>query len=159
MKTDVVTLRGSLTQETLRLMQRECDTWAHRPFTVMLAREICKRYGANDPSSESAAVWAWVRENVAYRLDPVGAEWVQDPFETLVISRAGDCDDMAAAAGALLQAIGHPCRMAAVKWEGYADFSHAVCIDKLTGAVVDPVSSTFQPWPSHGVAVSAMLEA
>lgn len=156
---EAVTVRGSLTQATLRLMKQYADAWAMKPFTVMLARAIAARHGARTPHEEAEAIWAWVHGNVDYRLDPVGAEWVQDPFETLVASRAGDCDDMATAAGALLQALGHPCKMAAVKWEGRTDFSHAVCVDSMAGVVVDPVGAVFQPWPAHGVKVSAMMEA
>jgi hypothetical protein len=151
--------RGTFLQGTLTLMQRNIDQWSIHPFMVQLARAICAKDETKTPKSETEAIHRFVRQTVSYRGDPVGAEWVQDPFETLVKSRAGDCDDMAVACGALLQAIGHPCKATAVKWSGRADFSHAVCKDRLTGQVVDAVAENLMPWPPPGKQVQVMMEA
>lgn len=137
MTPEVVRTRGEFTQETLKLMQGLVDTWCIHPVMVQGSRLIVR--GSQGPVAEARAVWQWVRDHVAYRLDPVGAEWVQDPFETMAIERAGDCDDMAVLCGTLLQALGHPCLMAAIAWKGQSDYSHAVCRDELAKVIVDPV--------------------
>lgn len=152
-----IAIRGSVTQDTLRLMQRLIDQWAKHPFMVQVSREICANAGARTPLEEARAIWQWVKARVAYRLDPVGAEWVQDPFETIANSAAGDCDDMAVACATLLQAIGHPCKAAAVWWENRDEFTHAVCWDQMTG-IVDAVADSFE-WPPEGVRVRAVMEA
>lgn len=151
--------RGSLTQDTLRLMQSLVDAWCIHPFIVQCAREITRNSGAVEPRDESKSIWRWVRNNVAYREDPIGTEWVQDPFETIVNSRAGDCDDMSVLCGSLLQAIGHPCVMAAIRRQGDEEqFTHAVCIDDRTNCVVDAVSSVFE-WPPNGANVEAIMRS
>jgi transglutaminase-like putative cysteine protease len=159
MITESLTPRGSFLQGTLRLMQGLVEDWAKRPLMVQLAREVVRNAHATTPREEAAAIHRFVRRQVDYRQDPVGAEWVQDPFETLVISRAGDCDDLSVACGTLLQALGHPCRMAAVKWVGRPSFSHAVCLDKTTRQTVDAVAAVLEPWPPAGWAVESILEA
>jgi transglutaminase-like putative cysteine protease len=160
MQTETVPVRGSITQKTLKVAQGLVDAWAVHPFIVQLARAVVDHAGALTPLDESRAVWAFVRRIVTYRLDPVGAEWVQDPMETLINSHAGDCDDMAVAAGTLLQAIGHPCRIAAVEWAGRGVWSHCVALDKMTGKTIDAVSPVFEPWPANSrMRVASILEA
>ena len=159
MLAEVVSERGSMTQETLRLMTRLVEKWHLHPVFVRLARMVCGASGARNAEAEAKAIHAWIRKAVTYRHDPIGAEWVQDPFETAFKGRVGDCDDMAVLAGTMLQAIGHPCRMAAVQWADREMFSHAVCIDDRIGAVVDPVAPSMAPWPPAGKRLGALMEA
>jgi hypothetical protein len=159
MMADAVRVRGSLTHATLRLMQGVIDAWGVNPWTVNLARQICRNAGATDRISEAHAIWDWVQTHVQYRLDPVGAEWVQDPFETIEKQGAGDCDDMAVAVGALLQAIGHPATACAVWWAGRDEYTHAATKDEALGIVVDPCSPLFQPWPRPGMVLHAVMGA
>lgn len=154
-----VRVRGSFTQATLKLMQSYIERWSMNLFMVQLARAICSKAAAKTPADECAAIHAWVNTFIEYRRDPVGSEWVQDPFETAVNSRAGDCDDMAVLCGSLLGALGHPCRAAAVKWTGRESFSHAVAVDKSTDLIVDAVSPVLAPWPVSGLTVAAIMEA
>jgi transglutaminase-like putative cysteine protease len=156
MMAERVRTRGAFTSETLKLMRQTVDDWSKVPVMVMAARDICRLARAVTPMDESRAIWGWVRAAVDYRLDPVDTQWIQDPFETMVVTRAGNCANMAILCATLLQAIGHPCSVAAIKWEGRDDFSHAVCIDKMTGSVVDPVSPTFN---TYFRPVAAQLEA
>jgi len=151
-----VRITRGFTRQTLELGQDLADRWAIHPLMVAVTREIVK--GVTDPVGEARAIWSWIRSNVAYRHDPVGAEWVQDPFETAFKTKAGDCDDMATLAAAMLQSIGHPSRVAAVRWVGRDDFSHAVATDDRIGAVVDPVSPVFE-WPPAGREVLSMMYA
>lgn len=159
MRAEVVMERGSMTQETLRLMANLVQKWHLHPVFVRLARMVCGKAGARTREQEAEAIHGWILKAVTYRRDPVGAEWVQDPFETAFVSRAGDCDDMAVVAGTMLQALGHPCRMMAVWWTDRDSFSHAVCMDDAVGCVVDPVADNFKPWPPAGRVVRAMMEA
>ena len=149
---------GSITQETLRLMQELIDAWSKHPAFVQLARQVAKLAKAHNPTDEAWAVWAWVRSNVAYRSDPVGTQWVQDPWETAVKSQAGNCANMAVVAGTMLQALGHPVTATAVQWSDRETFTHAVVVDKKISAVIDPVSPAFQ-WPPIGRQVKTLMGA
>jgi transglutaminase-like putative cysteine protease len=149
---------GSITQETLRLMQDLIDTWGKHPAFVQLARQVADLAKAKNPVDEAWAVWAWVRSNVTYRSDPVGTQWVQDPWETAVKSRAGNCANMAIVAGTMLQALGHPVKATAVRWTDRETFTHAVVVDQKISAVVDPVSPTFA-WPPAGRQVLTLMGA
>lgn len=153
-----VRVRGSITQATLGLMQSLIEKWGKHPFFVQLARMIADKAGAHTPQDEAWAVWAWVRAHVAYRSDPVGTQWVQDPYETAVVSKAGNCANMAVLAGTLLWALGHPVQATAVWWEDRTDYTHAVAWDMKIGAAVDPVSPTFE-WPPMGKTVKALMGA
>lgn len=153
-----VRVRGSITQETLRLMQELIDAWGRHPFFVQLARQVADLAHAKNPTDEAWAVWAWVRANVTYRADPVGTQWVQDPFETAIKSKAGNCANMAVVAGTMLQALGHPARATAVWWTDRDDWTHAVVVDEKTARVVDPVSPTFA-WPPAGKRTRSLMGA
>ena len=146
MLAEIVRERGSLTQETLRLMWGFIRKDAKDPGVQRAAVAVAGRGSA---AAQARQVWAWVRKNVAYFPDPAGAEMVQD-FEALLRTRKGDCDDMAVAAGTLLAAVGHKVVPAAVWWKDRPRFTHAVLIDKTAGKIVDPVSPSFDPWPPVG---------
>jgi len=156
---DVLVPRGSILQGTLTLMQNLVDAWSVHPFMVQLARAIVSKAGAKNPVDETKAIWSWTRRMIDYRRDPVGAEWVQDPLETVINAKAGDCDDLSVVCGSLLQALGHPCAMTSIQWVGRDTFSHAVCVDKLAGKVVDAVAPAFEPWPPAGYQVANSMEA
>jgi transglutaminase-like putative cysteine protease len=151
-------VRGSITQASLRLMQDLIEAWGKHPFTVQLARAIAAKAGAKTPEDEAWAVWAWVRSHVTYRADPVDTQWIQDPYETAVKSRAGNCANMTVLGGALLWALGHPTKATAVWWTDRDDYTHAVAQDLKTGRVVDSVSPTFE-WPPFGKQVHGMMAA
>jgi len=156
---DVLTPRGTILQGTLTLMQNLVEDWSVHPFMIQLARAIVSKAGAKTPQEETKAICSWTRRMIDYRRDPVGAEWVQDPLETIINAKAGDCDDLSVVCGTLLQALGHPCMMVSVQWIGRDTFTHAVCLDKLTEKVVDAVSPIFDPWPPPGYQVQNMMEA
>lgn len=153
-----IRVRGSQTKETLGLMRDLVAKWSKHPLFVQSARKIAAAAGARNRAQEAAAIHGWIRGNVAYRKDPVGTQWIQDPFETAFKSKSGNCANMAVLAGTMLQALGHPCRMMGVWWEDRTFPSHAVCMDDEVGAVVDPVAPQFQPWPPYGRRVHALME-
>jgi hypothetical protein len=72
-----------------------------------LATRITRNVPSKAPTAELRALYEWVRDNIRYRKDPVGLEWVQSPERT-VMEGAGDCDDMSTLLGALAGSLGHP---------------------------------------------------
>ncbi|MGV1080693.1 MAG: transglutaminase domain-containing protein [Candidatus Nanopelagicales bacterium] len=76
-------------------------------------RNLATRIVADVPSKqyalEVATLYRWVRDNIRYRKDPRGVEWLQSPERT-VRERAGDCDDIATLLAAFIQALGHETR-------------------------------------------------
>ena len=143
MKATLLRQRGGFTSDTLRAMRELVNDWSKSAFCVTAARQICDASKAKTFEGESYAIWKWIRRSIAFRLDPVETQWLQDPYETMAKTKAGNCANMAILAGALLQAIGHPVSIYAIQWENRDDYSHAVIFDKLTGLIVDPVSPQF----------------
>jgi hypothetical protein len=72
-----------------------------------LATEITRNVPSKQTRAELAAIYRWVRDNIRYRKDPLGLEWIQSPERTLT-EGAGDCDDITAVISALAQAVGNP---------------------------------------------------
>lgn len=76
-------------------------------------RNLATRITADVPSkqygAEVAALYRWVRDNIRYRKDPLGREWLQRPERTIA-EQAGDCDDIATLLAALIQSLGHETR-------------------------------------------------
>ena len=141
------------TRTTLRAMQHFIDAWKAHPFIVTMARRIVGAAGAKTPPQESEAIRAWVRQNITYRRDPEGVEYLQDPIVTLT-AKAGDCDDLATLAGTLLAALGHRVEAVGVAWKGVSQASHAVIHDDLVQVIVDPVADChISQWPPKGYAV------
>ena len=88
---------------------------------------------------ELAALLAFVRDQIAYRLDPVDTERVQDPLVTVGLA-SGDCDDKCVLLAALLAAVGHLPRFVA-QTDGQ-QFTHVYCEAELDGhwIALDPTA-------------------
>lgn len=71
-----------------------------------LATRITHDVPSKQTRREVEALYRWVRDNIRYRFDPLGWEWLQSPTRTLA-ERAGDCDDMSTLLSALAQSLGH----------------------------------------------------
>ena len=134
---------------TLQVMGFLIQRAAKEPWARRLAAYLTQ--DARTPQQQAQAIWAAVKQRVAYVEDPPGQEWVQDPLVTLAVARKGDCDDMAVAAGALLGALGHVVRPVAVQWEDMDAPSHAVLEDRTAGVIVDPVTLPPDRWPPYDV--------
>ncbi len=83
---------------------------------------------------EVRAAQEFVRDHIHYVQDPVDVELVQTCAKTLELQR-GDCDDKATLLAAMLESIGHPCKFAAVGFNG-EDFSHVMVQSKVGEAWV-----------------------
>ena len=142
-------------KETLGWM----NTLAHEqkiwPDLVNLARQAVE--GTYDHLQESESIRRFVKELIVFRLDPDGVEYLQAPDKTLE-AKAGDCDDMACLAHALLAAIGHDCEPMGVRWEGEQGASHAVIFDITSSCFVDPVADVdCVNWPPRGFMVQELV--
>lgn len=78
-----------------------------------LATRIVHHVPSKQVAAELGALYTWVRDNIRYRFDPLGMEWIQRPDRT-VLEQAGDCDDMATLLAALSGALGHAWRFRTV---------------------------------------------
>jgi len=88
------------------------------------ALSICSIVRGHHHGSEIAALLAFCRDSIIYRLDPVQTERVQDPLTTLEV-RSGDCDDKCVLLAALVAALGHLPRFVA-QFNG-KEFDHVYC--------------------------------
>ncbi len=64
-----------------------------------------------------------IAANVRYTLDTYGIDTYRTPTRTIQLA-LGDCDDMAALGGAVLQAVGYPIRIKVIQMQGQPDFHH-----------------------------------
>ena len=69
-----------------------------------------------DYLGEVVALFQWVQRSIRYVRDPIGQELVTAP-ETLVQTRAGDCDDHAVMLAALLGSLGHRSRFVTIGFQ------------------------------------------
>lgn len=91
------------------LARKGAESYAIRNLATRITRNVPSKF----PTAELGALYRWVRDNIRYRYDPLGLEWLQSPSRT-VLEGAGDCDDMATLLGALAGALGHPYRFRTV---------------------------------------------
>lgn len=76
----------------------------------------------------------WLKSNIHYESDRTGDDYWQAPHETLA-KKAGDCEDYAILAQALLSEIGIPSQIIMVVYgKGYKVKAHALCVFKRNGA-------------------------
>lgn len=136
---------GSRLDASVELGQRIADQWGTHALMIQMSRDICKEWRTRNRQDEAQAIHSWIKRRVKYIPDPINAEMIADPLTT--IKNGGDCDDQAVLAAALLQAIGHDARIAAVTWEGREHASHAVALDLTAGCVVDTVGNEPGAWP------------
>lgn len=98
---------------TIRKMAQLAKSGSHSYPIRNLATRITRDVPSKFPTAELGALYKWVRDNIRYRYDPLGLEWLQSPQRT-VLEGAGDCDDMTILLGALAGALGHPYRFRTV---------------------------------------------
>jgi predicted transglutaminase-like cysteine proteinase len=154
MTTESIPYHGSRLDASIELGQKIADQWGINTLMIQMARDITGQWRAKDRFEEARAIQEWINRRVRYVPDPHGAEMLSDPLTT--IKHGGDCDDQAILAAALLQAVGHDARVAAVTWKGRTDASHAVVADLTAGCIVDPISVSPDLWPPAPYEVQAI---
>ena len=127
------------TADTVKRMAQLARDGSHTYAIRSLATKITHHVPGKDTRGELAAIYQWVRDNIRYRYDPRGLEWIQAPDRT-VQEKAGDCDDLAILIAALVQAIGHRTRYRTVgKTDKRQSHVHAQAWDGSAWVDMDPV--------------------
>jgi len=130
---------------SIKSMAQLARAGAHSYEIRSLATKITRAVASKDVRGELAAIYVWVRDNIRYRFDPVGLEWIQAPARTLA-EGAGDCDDLATLIAALVQALGHRARFQTVGPSPNAqEHVYAQAFDGKQWISLDPVLEKRQP--------------
>ena len=132
------------TSDTIRKMAalatQDQATYAIR----RLATSVTHNVPSKDVRGELFALYAWVRDNIRYRFDPRGVEWLQRPQRT-IYERAGDCDDMATLLASLAGSLGHAWRFYTVGPSPDVDEHIAAQVfDGSSWVTLDPVLEPMQ---------------
>lgn len=103
------------------------------------ALSILQHVPGHQHAEELAALLAFVRDRVQYRLDPVDTERVQDAIVTMQLN-SGDCDDKCVLLASMLASIGHLPRF--VAQHNGNEFNHVYCEAFLYGKwlALDPTA-------------------
>lgn len=103
------------------------------------ALSICCHVPGHHYRDEIAALLAYCRDSIHYRLDPVETERIQAPLQTLEL-RSGDCDDKCILLASLLAALGHVPRF--VAQHNGQEFDHVYCETLINGhwIALDPTA-------------------
>lgn len=105
---------------------------------------------------EVCAIGQHIQNNVRYTLDTFGMDTYRTPQRTLQMA-IGDCDDMAALAGAALQAVGYPVWLKVIRTLGHPEFHHIYILAGIppTGPTqvipIDPTQQNFCGWEPGGI--------
>ncbi|HEV8612322.1 MAG TPA: hypothetical protein VGQ73_02355 [Gemmatimonadales bacterium] len=107
---------------TLRKMAAIIRKYTTDATTLNTARMLCVQAGVTDQRQARrqciGILQGFVRDRIAYFYDPVYAELLQTPPETLYIG-TGDCDDKTILLMALLSSIGYETELLAVGGSGH----------------------------------------
>lgn len=139
-----------------RLAREDSSTYPIRS----LATRITAHVPSKQTKQELGALYRWVRDNIRYRFDPLGVEWVQRPTRTIQ-ELAGDCDDMSCLLSSLAQSLGHITRWRVVgptkaapkhiAIEGYARHPAAPDGEWVSmDPVLEPARDSTEPRASFG---------
>ena len=140
---------------TLAKMGKLATEGSHSYPIRNLATRITHGVPHRRPELEIAVLYRWVRDNIRYRKDPFGLEWVQSPERT-VKERAGDCDDLTTLIAALAGSLGHAFKFRTVgatpEWQQHVaaeiwDGTHWVSLDP----VIEPKGTSTAPRADNGV--------
>ena len=101
------------TQKTVEHVQALIRAGAKDFYVRQKAIDVLleKQVKPKDYLAEIKALFEWVQRHIRYTKDTVQVEVLHSAKRMLEL-RAGDCDDMAILLGAMLEAIGHPVRLA-----------------------------------------------
>lgn len=139
-------------RDTVGKMAQLARDAAHTYPIRQLATRITHGVPSKQPLAELRALYKWTRDNVRYRNDPHGLEWLQTPWRTLQ-ERAGDCDDIACLLAALAQALGRPVRFQIVG-QSPGRYSHVYVQAQLPEGqwvtldpVLEPPAASTRPRP------------
>jgi hypothetical protein len=103
-----------------------------------------------DQKAEVVALFNEVRRRVRYTNDPLRRDTYTEPSKTVFAHKGGDCDDSAAALGALLESVGYAVRLRVVQTKGYDSWNHIYLVAKLSSTgewvALDPTMNKPAGW-------------
>lgn len=118
------------TRATLKAMARMVADAKKRPIIRENAVSLVSSCLGKDYRCELQLIFEFVRDRIRYIRDVADVETVQWPEVTLQ-NGGGDCDDKVVLAASLLQAIGHPVRMVALRFDPNREFSHVILESRI----------------------------
>jgi len=95
-------------------------------FAALALTDFCGDRWCVEPrnwEAEANEVLGFVRDNIRYTLDTYGIDTYRTPERTIQAA-FGDCDDMTALIGGMMQAVGFPVRIKVIRLRGFDDFHH-----------------------------------
>ena len=101
------------------------DARIHTFAAMALAQRCGDRWcvSPRDWAGEVQQIGSAIQNSERYTLDTYNIDTYRTPQRTLQMA-LGDCDDMAALGGAVLQAVGYPIMIKVIQMNGQADFHH-----------------------------------
>ena len=146
------------TGDKLALIEAEIVRNSKRPEVDRLAREVCRHVG-NRSDDVVCAIERWCRKR-PYRLEP--DDVLRDPLDTA--ARGGDCDDLVILAGAMIRALGIPCRPQCLAHPDGNAFHVRLLVALPPGRpaawyIVDPVTTSERDWHLAGLDVRGLTRA
>lgn len=108
---------------TVARMRNMIDNAIRSPLVVETAHDIAQRFPARAHVRIALGIRDWLKENFLFVRDPVGVELIRTPEYQLrqfqVRKRiTGDCDDVAVLGCALGKAVGIPCKLVTIGFDG-----------------------------------------
>jgi transglutaminase-like putative cysteine protease len=150
-------LDGSLpdSEQILKFIETSTRAYALTPYVREFAIRLVAGLRDNDQIGQANRLIDFVRKNLTYVRDPVGAEYIVSPVRLLQEFErtgymAGDCDDHVLLLNSLLGAVGIPTKAIGVKFGPTNRFNHVVSGIQLRGQLylVDPCSKRL-PQPEY----------
>lgn len=126
---------------TLDKMVAIVRAYRKHPLIRQLAVELTQQLPSRAYTDEARALWEFVRNYIRYVRDIRDVETLQTPIRCLQ-NKSGDCDCQAMLLAALLEAIGHKARFAAM-WFGPGRQKH-VLTETLIGDRWIPLDTTLK---------------
>lgn len=125
------TVRVRTIEDRIKLIKNLIRTGGLDPQVRSLSHSVLNRkcggtwcIPEKDQKGEVAAIFQAVRERVRYVSDPLRRDTYVTPARTLFSQMGGDCDDSAAALGAMLESVGYTVRLRVVQTQGYDSWNH-----------------------------------
>jgi transglutaminase-like putative cysteine protease len=133
----------------LAVLRNMADLYCREPAVRRAAVQIIRGQADNDQLAQLRAVTEFVKSRMQYVRDTMGVEYTVAPDLLLRDiaehgSAAGDCDDHVLLLVSLLQSIGFPCRIVAVKIPPSPLFNHVIAQALYRGEWmdIDPCAKT-----------------
>lgn len=116
---------------TLKAMRQKALEGKKSAAIRQKALELTRYLRPKDYLGEVRVMWEYVKDRIRYVRDIQDVETVADAAQTMYDGQ-GDCDDKAVLLSALLGAVGHRSRFAAIGFRP-GDFSHVIAQTPIGG--------------------------